>query len=387
MNFDLVLSGNIVDQNRTYDANIGIKNGVISRITQSPIEGKKIALSDSSFIFPGFIDMHVHLRQDASGRWNYKEDFLTGSQAAAHGGVTTVADMPNNPVPATTPEAIMEKINLTKKAIVDILFYGGVSGNPAKLKAMSTLVCGYKIYAGETTGTLAIGLDEIEKAIRIISETGKPVVFHAGEQLKEILSMCENYDITVHIAHVSTKKEIAVIEKYRKKMQLTCEATPHHLYFSEGHMEKLGNLSKVKPPLSSESDRNAVFDAMKKGVIDVLATDHAPHTIEDKKKGASGFPHLDTYGMFVSWLIEKKFPLQRIAQITSFKPAGILGLNNRIIKEGMPANLAVIDMQPCSIEKLYTKCNWSPFSNLEFPGKVMYTIYQGRIIMDNGKIV
>jgi len=384
--YDLVLSGKLVDPiDGVYEANIGITKGVISQITKDPIEGKKIYLPDAAIIFPGFIDPHVHLRQDISGKWNYKEDFLCGSKAAAHGGVTTVADMPNNPTPATTPEAIVEKINLSKEALIDILFYGGVLGNFDKLKAMSTLVCGYKIYAGETTGSITIGLDEIEKAVRLLSDTDKPVVFHAGESLKEILAICENYNIRVHIAHVKDRNEINLIEKYKKNMQLTCEATPHHLFFSENDKEKLGYLSNVNPPHMPEKDRAAVMDALKTGTIDMLATDHAPHTLEDKVKGASGMPHLDTYGPFVSWLIANGFSLKQIAKITSFNAANLLSLNNRArIKEGFLADLAVIDMQAEKVDKLYTKCGWSPFSDYEFPGRIACTIYHGNIIMKNG---
>lgn len=387
--YDLVLSGKLVDPiDGVYEANIGITKGVISQITQDPIEGKKLKLPDASLIFPGFIDPHVHLRQDISGKWNYKEDFLSGSKSAAHGGVTVAADMPNNPTPATTPEAIVEKINLSKDALIDILFYGGVLGNLDKLKAMSTLVCGYKIYAEETTGSMNIGLDEIEKVLRIISDTEKPVVFHAGEKLKEILDICKNYDVRVHIAHVNSISEINLIEKYKKKMQLTCEATPHHLFFSEKDKEKLGYLSTVNPPLMPEKDRAAVMDALKNGTIDMLATDHAPHTLEDKAKGASGFPQLDTYGSFVSWLIEKCFSPQRIAQITSFNAANLLKINNiaRICNNHL-ANLTVLDMQAEKVDKLYTKCGWSPFSGYEFPGRVVCTIYRGNIIMKNNEII
>jgi dihydroorotase len=281
----------------------------------------------------------------------------------------------------------VEKINLSKDALIDILFYGGVLGNLDKLKAMSTLVCGYKIYAEETTGSMTIGLDEIEKALRIISDTDKPVVFHAGENLKEILDICENYDVRVHIAHVSSISEINIIEKYKKKMQLTCEATPHHLFFSEKDKEKLGYLSTVNPPRMPEKDRAAVMDALKTGTIDMLATDHAPHTLEDKAKGASGFPQLDTYGPFVSWLIEKCFSLQRISKITSFNAANLLKINNiaRICNTHL-ANLTVLDMQAEKVDKLYTKCGWSPFDGMKLKGWPVKTFVRGKLVYDEGKI-
>lgn len=389
MIYDLVISGRIVDINGVYESNIGIINGKIKRMTDSKIEGKKsIALNNSSLIFPGFIDCHVHLREDASKQWTYKEDFFTGSKAAIHGGVTTVADMPNTPEPAISRERILEKIELAKKSPIQILFYGGVtSENLLELKEMVSLVCGYKIYFVETTGHLILERNKLESAVKIISETKKPVVFHCyPEDLGTILKTCKKYGAKTHIAHVSRKDEVRIIKKYKNKMQLTCETCPHYLFFTQK------DLKMVKPPLGSEEDRIAIMNALKKGTIDMLSSDHAPHTIKDKKNGASGFPGLDTYGNIVSWLLlNQKFKPETMARTTSYNPAKFLGLVDRgRIKEGLLANLTVLDTKGNTKIRnmnLQTKCEWSPFNGMALAGKILYTIYRGNTIMKNGKII
>ena len=378
---DLAITGRIVTTDGINESTICIKDGRIVKIGE---ERQSIHLSDSSLIFPGFIDAHVHLREDPSQQWSYKEDFLTASRAAVHGGVTTVADMPNNPLPAISKESIKEKIELSKKAIINILFYGGVvSENLQQLKEFSDLVCGYKIYAAETTGKLILKEEDMEDAIRVIAETGKSIVFHCEvNDLEKILGLGKKYNAKTHIAHVSKKSEIEIIKQYKDKMQLTCETCPHYLFFTRDNFKQ-----KVKPEIGNQGDRSALLEALKNGTIDILATDHAPHTIEDKVKGASGFPGLDTYGNFVAWLLNELKP-EQIVRLTSKNPAKLLGINNRGIEEGAIANLTILDMQKTTIKKedLQTKCRWSPFEGYEFPGQAVYTIYHGKLLMNNKNI-
>ncbi len=383
MNYDMVITGKIVDT-KTYNASICIEDNKIVSITREGVSGKK-EIKTPAYIFPGFIDAHVHLREDGSQQWTYKEDFITGSRAAIHGGVITVADMPNTPEPAGNREAVLKKIELAKKSQIPVLFYGAVlSSNMDKLKEMADVVCGYKIYAAETTGSLLLDdLDQIEKAVEILAETGKPIVFHCGNNLEKILKICKKYNAKTHIAHVSDKEEIEIIKKYKGSMQLTCETTPHNLYFSEKDTKK-NKLLQVKPPIGTEENRSELMAALKTGIIDMLSTDHAPHTLEDKKQGAAGLPELDTYSNIVSWLLTELRP-EQIVKLTSENPAKHLGISTGI-KEGLPANLTILDMQRTTVEKkdLKTKCGWSPYEGHEFPGKAIYTVYQGKILMENG---
>jgi len=384
MIYDLVISGKIVCPEKIFNGFIGINGERIAKVTDEEINGKKeIQLPESSLLFPGFIDAHVHLREDSSQQWSYKEDFITGSRAAIHGGVTTVADMPNTPEPAINRERILEKIRLAKKSKMGILFYGGVSGNLDKLKEMANLVCGYKIYAAETTGKLILKKEDLEDAIRIISETGKPIVFHCESDLEQILELCKKYNAKTHIAHVARKEEVEIIKRYKNKMQLTCETCPYYLFFTKKDFKEV-----VKPEIGGEEDISALLDALKQGTIDMLSTDHAPHTLEDKEKGASGFPGLDTYISFVSLLLREMKP-ERIAGLIK-NAADFLGISDiGQIKENYIANLAVIDMKKTSIRKedLQTKCGWSPYEGYEFPGRVTHTIYRGKLLMENERVL
>ncbi|MFH0832201.1 MAG: amidohydrolase family protein [Candidatus Aenigmatarchaeota archaeon] len=384
MIYDLVVSGRIVDINGVYESNIGIVGDRIKRISDGRIAGKKsLVLDDSCLIFPGFIDCHVHLREDASGKWNYKEDFVSGSRAAIHGGVTTVADMPNTPLPAISKEQVFERQKLAKKSMIDVLFYGGVTTeNLSEIKKMAKLVCGYKIYFAETTGNLILDRSKLEPTVKAISKTKKPVVFHCHpEDLETILKICKKYNARTHIAHLSKKVEIEIIKKYKNKVQLTCETCPHYLFFTKN------NRKDVKPEPGTEEDMSALLNALKDGSIDMLSTDHAPHTLEDKENGASGFPGLDTYGNIVSWLLNEMKP-EQIAQLI-MNAASFLDIDAGRIKENFIANLTILNMKKTKIRKedLQTKCGWSPFEGYVFPGKAIYTIYNGKILMKNGDIV
>ena len=176
--FDMVISGKIVDAKGTHNANIGIINGKIAKVSSSGLKGKEeLACTDSQLIFPGFIDPHVHFREPG---WEHKEDFLTGSMAAIHGGVTTVGDMPNLPEPIINKERLLKKISLAQKSLIDILHIGGVNKhNINETREIANLISAFKIYTAESTGELTLnGWNQIEEATKIISQLKKPITFH-----------------------------------------------------------------------------------------------------------------------------------------------------------------------------------------------------------------
>ncbi len=420
--YDIVVSGKVADAvNGVSNKSIGISEGLIKEISSSMLDGKRVlALGDSCIIFPGFVDAHVHLREDASAKWNYKEDFLTGSRAAMHGGVAAVADMPNTPLPAISRERIIEKKRLAEKSLVDIFFYGGVSaGND--VESMANVVPAFKIYTEGTTGDLALSWPEIENAIERIATLNKPIVFHCGDDeinrnaserlkglsypsihcdmrpreseisgIEKVLEICSRCNARPHITHVSTREGLEIIRKFRSELPVTCDVTPHHLFFTRDDMEN--NLLKMNPPLRTRLDCKALMDALKNGDINFLASDHAPHTLEEKKAGAAGVPQLDTYGNFILWLlIEKKFSEKRIAEIASYSAARFLGLNTHgRMAEGFAANLTIIDTDgetEIRNKNMQTKCGWTLFDGMKFPGRVMHTICNGRIAMENGRVM
>jgi len=391
MAYDLVLEGKIVDLENIFEAQIGIEDGVIKEIKKQGLkEERTIKTSSSSLIFPGFIDPHVHLREDANHEWDYKEDFLTGSKAAAHGGVTAVFDMPNNKLPSVTKDRILKKKELARKAIIDVFFYGGVHPDHfGQIEKMSDDVIGYKIYLSMTTGGLIISENDLEKALPILSKANKPLVFHCEDMklLEKVLANKGKFHR--HIAHVSNIETLDIIKKFRNSYT-TFETAPHYLFFDKSKTEDYRY--SVHPPLEDIADVKALREALIRGEVDMIGTDHAPHTLEDKKNGIGGVPNLDTYGNFISWLIKVlKMDPTNIVKLSSYNVAKLFGLNDRgRIAEGLKADLAVLDTNsPTKIksDNLYTKCGWSPFEGMEFPGKIAFTIKNGKILMEDGIVV
>ncbi len=386
MKFDLVVEGKIVNPERIFEAQIGIEDGVIKEIKRQGLEGEERIVVRNGMIFPGFIDSHVHLREDSSHKWDYKEDFETGSKAAAHGGVTTVIDMPNNFLPAVTESRILEKIELAKKSTVDVLFHGGVDkGHFDEIKKMSRHVVGYKIYLSETTGGLTLDRNALGIVLGGIKETGLPAVFHLDEKqqiLKEFLDLAKRSKVKMHIAHVSKSLSVATL----KNSNLTYEITPHHIIFDQSDEGKIKFLT-MNPPLGTKVDRMAVINALKTGQVFSLATDHAPHSIEDKENGARGVPGLDVYGNIVSWLLNSlRLDPTYVARLTSFNIAKLFDLKGKgELSQGNPADISILKFEPEKVDSAnhFTKCGWSPYDGMMFPGKVAYTIFNGNVIYSN----
>lgn len=402
---DLIIEGRIVNPYAIHDAQIAIDNGYITAIKKQGLNGERKIEARRCLIFPGFIDLHAHLREDSSHKWDYKEDFKSGTAAALHGGITTVIDMPNTPLPGISTDRLIKKKELARtEGLIDILFYGGVSdSNINTIAKMQKEVIAYKIYLAETTGGLYIRDDVLPKAIAAVEATAKPLVIHCEDQrviekmreglkakahselrpeeaelsaVKNVLAAASG-DIKINIAHVSTYRTLDLIGN-----KFHCEATPHHLFFTKKDVQ-VNAFLKVNPPLRSEENRLRLLDAFKSGKIDFLVTDHAPHTKEEKARALfdapAGVPNLDTYGNFVAWLIVRcGVPPMLIARACAYNPAMFLGLHDRgSIEVGKRANLSILDIHKrvkIRSERLYTKCAWSPFEGYEFPGAMRHVV-------------
>ena len=429
---DLVVEGKVVNPEGVYEAQIGIDDGYITEIKKQGLRAEKTVAARGCLIFPGFIDIHAHLREDSSHKWDYKEDFGTGSAAAVHGGITTVVDMPNTPLPGINADRIRKKRELaraTSKGLIDVFFYGGVTeSNLSAIADMQKEVVGYKIYLCETTGGLYIRDEMLPAAIKALQATSKPVVIHCEDQrviekkkeelkvkgsrsysglrpeeaelaaVSRVLSTVSRsasgghdrakIKVNTNIAHVSVYETLSMIKPYKN---VHGEVTPHHLFFNNEDVRAKQAFLKMNPPLRAEENRQRLLDALKRGEIDFLATDHAPHTQEEKSLDFSvapaGVPNLDTYGNFVSWLIVRcDVRPELISRLCAYNPAAFLGLDDRgHIEAGKRANLTVLDLHRsvkiCG-ERLYTKCGWSPFEGYEFPGAVRHTIFNGVILSE-----
>ncbi|MCW3132112.1 MAG: dihydroorotase family protein [Candidatus Methanospirare jalkutatii] len=408
---ELVIEGRFVHPEGIFEAEVGVDEGRISAVRKQGLSGeRRVSAGAGCLIFPGFVDLHAHLREDESHEWSYKEDFLSGAKAAVHGGVTTVVDMPNTPRPATSAERVRAKKRLAEKAqgLAEILFCGGVTEenlHSGEIERMREEVVAFKIYLCETTGGLYLPANALPKAL--LATRGKPVVFHCEDQelvlrgrrseaatevsavrsvLSAALSLNANVraELKINIAHVSSEEAVFALRTFRNHTdapRVFCEVTPHHLFFSEKDAAR-NRMLRVNPPLRSERSRRTLLNALKRGEIDFIASDHAPHTAAEKAEGAAGVPNLDTFGSFVGWLILRGVSPCRIASACAAMPASFLSLKDRgRIEEGKRADFTILDlkrMRKISSEHLYTKCGWSPFEGCEFPS-VRHTIVKGEV--------
>ena len=419
MEHDLVLEGKVVTSEGLLDTEVGVSDGIIQEVGKG-LKGSRRIRAGDCLIFPGFIDIHVHMREPG---WEHKEDYRTGTEAAAHGGVTTVVDMPNNQTPANTREAIDAKRRLASgKAVVRVEMNGGVDpGDLEKLGEMAPVVVGYKIYLSETTGARAFPASQLGACLALIEATKKPVSLHCEEQgvvdeMEQKLAGIEGPDLhcdlrppraeteavarvvgalratrraRANVCHASTAKTLDMVRSARAEgTQLFCEATLHHLYFDRRSMFSNPFL-RANPPLRSEDDRQALLRGIRSGDVSFLVTDHAPHTEEEKRAGAAGVPGLDDYAHVVSWLIKGEgMNPSTISKLACTNPAVFLGLRDRgSVAAGMRGDFAVIDLHaPETVKRdaLRTKCGWSPYEGREFPGRARWTIVGGEVVRDGG---
>lgn len=341
-------------------------------------------------VFPGLIDPHVHLREPGA---EYKEDFKSGTMAAIAGGFTTVIDMPNNPLPTITIARYKEKKELAKKkALCDVFFhFGATDNNQGEAKKAGAL--SMKFYLGKTTGDLLLKeKDSIEKHFQTFDGV---FVFHAssseGDEVTQIEKTIENissvgflakkYKRNCHIAHVSASEEL---EKARF-FNITTETAPHYLFLSSKDAARLGNKGTVYPNLRSDSVRKKLLQNI--SLIDCIATDHAPHTLEDKENGAHGFPGLETsLALMLKLYHERILSLEEIIKKMSAVPSRLFRLSDRgEIREGAKADITIVDLKKewkVEGEELYTKCKWSPFEGQILKGKVKSVLFNGNLVFD-----
>jgi dihydroorotase len=444
------IEGNIINIDGQARKRVEIgDDGIISAVL-GPTGKADVVLADE-LIFPGFIDVHVHARECADHSWDYKEDFTTAGWAAINGGVVAFADMPNNPVPPMDLKSYDDKNQLAKKSAVDVVLYAGIGPGTKPfersvpiyrlqpINGHATKQVPYKVFMGQSIGDLFFStLEDLESAISKYS--GQNVSFHCEDpeileknkiqpthrlrrppeaEISAVdfaLKMIKKYRLQGKICHCSTVEGLQKIISAKKSgLSVTVEVTPHHLYFDDtviarrsaqgdeailsekgiaaSSRQSPGLLAmtkklQVNPPIrQTKENRLALIAALKKGDIDYLATDHAPHTIAEKEKGMSGLPHLDTYGPFAAWLMaEHGFTPADIARVCSFNPGKWFNQFSPIkfgeVKKDYAGSLTVLDMKkPVKIEKtmLKTKCGWSPFEGVAFPGRVAMTIIKGKV--------
>jgi dihydroorotase len=412
------------------DITFDSENCLILKVSPAVLKAHQVDYfyGDDCLLFAAMGDIHIHAREDVSQKNCYKEDFISTSQAAINGGVLHVADMPNNPIPPIDDSSYLNKLSLVEKSEVPILLYAGIG---PETRALSFKVP-YKAYMGPSIGDLFFkdnaSLDRVLEHYR-----GEMVSFHCEDPeileehkhestheckrpvkaevvaTKTALALIEKYQLRGKLCHYSSGEGLELIKAAKKKgLSVTCEVTPQHLYYSLDELKALSHedktLFQMNPPIREKSDQERLLTAFKEGIIDYLATDHAPHDDQEKKRGTSGMPGLDTYGPFVTWLIvDQKIDPKIVAKAVSEKPGdffneflGVMSKHSHVfqdyglglghLKPGYSASFTILNLKsPLKIEKhnLKTKASWSPFLGVQFPGRVEALFLKGRFLSVN----
>lgn len=336
---------------------------------------------------PGLIDPHVHLRDPGA---THKEDFTTGTQAALAGGFTTLLDMPNNPGhPIVSPAALARKIEATQSRLMcDVgFFYGASADNLDTYGPVADDVFGLKLYLDHTTGDLKIDDLETIRRIMLAWPRHKPLCVHAEDRtLAMVLGLLPSVGRGVHFCHVSRRVEIELIRDAKERgLPVTCEVAPHHLYLTEEDVPRLGGLGIMKPPLGRSSDVDALWANL--DIVDMIATDHAPHTLVEKE-GAHppfGVPGLETsLPLMLTAVHQGRLSLDRLVQMMYTAPARLFHI------ESQPDTYVEIDDARhwnIASESLYTKCGWTPFDGMPVVGAVKTVTLRGEQLVQDGRVV
>lgn len=417
-------SGKAFISGKLVRANILIEGGKIKSVSAKKISAEKEIDCTGKTILPGAIDCHVHFRTPG---FEHKEDMDSGSQGALRGGVTTVMDMPNTSPATTTVGALQQKRSLAATDCrVNFDAYMAATGKNFSEIEDAPALRAVKIYFGSSTGNMLFNNEagimwlfslakqkgfivaahaedeaEIQKNTEKFRTESNPVVhmkirsdIAETKAVKTLCTLQGKIGNRLHIAHLSSKKGLEAVKKAKRGKtgkNVTCEVTPNHLFLSSKDYKKLGNLIKCNPSIKSEADRKALWKGFKAGAIDMIATDHAPHTREEKGRGyweaPSGIPGVETMlPLLLDAVARKKITLKRVVQTACEKPAQIFGWNTKgSIKEGFDADLIVVDMKKTlkvEDQKLATKAGYSPFNGQKLKGVVEKTIVGG-VVFEN----
>ncbi|MEF8852651.1 MAG: dihydroorotase [Haloarculaceae archaeon] len=361
-----------------------------------PLEGERVVDGSGKRLLPGMIDVHVHFRQPGG---SHKETWTTGSASAAAGGVTTVVDQPNTSPPTVDGAAFDEKFEFAVESLVDFGINGGVTGewDPDTLFERGLFALG-EVFLADSTGNMGIEADRFVEALAAADAEGVPVTVHAEDadlfntgararddadawsayrtaraEVSAVRQACEvaaDRGTTVHIAHTSTPRGIDIAAG----AGMTCEVTPHHMFLSRRDLPELGTHGRMNPPLRREKRRQRVYDRVADGTVEVVATDHAPHTRAEKDasiwNAPSGVPGVETaLPLLLAEARTGDLSYERVRDLTAANPAEVFDVPGKgRVAEGYDADLLLVDpaeTHPIRGERLHTKCDWTPFEGRE----------------------
>ena len=338
---------------------------------------------------PGLIDPHVHLRDPGH---TYKEDWDSGTASAIAGGYTCVLAMPNTSPPVTDPDRFESIISAAReKARCDYGVYaGGSSTNTASVSKLSKKVSGLKLYLNDTFGDLRLdGLHSINAHMAVWPDN-RPLLCHAeGYMAAVVLMLAMLHRRSVHICHVSRKEEIDLIRAARERgLPVTCEVTPHHLFMTDADIDPIvRGRYVVSPRLNTQSDQNALWQGIADGVVDCIATDHAPHTLQEKdsQNPPPGFPGLETgLALMLGAVRGGRLTMDLLVELMHINPARIFRLAPQ------PETWIEVDMNKkweVNASGFHSRCGWSPFEGIKLHGCVNKVSLRSKVVYSNGEVL
>lgn len=434
MSVDLVIdNAKIYTEQGIYEGGIAVREGKIWTVAKSSnLPRASVTINaNKMLILPGLIDVHAHLRDlDLA----YKEDYYTGTCAAVSGGFTTVFDMPNTVPPTNSVERLRKKMEFASdKIVANVGFYSSLPKRIEEVKPIADLgAIGFKLFLNKPDYVLDIDNDRIlVEAFKKIKKTNKILAVHAEDKaiiedlkcelkkarnsgievyhkahplkaeiqaVKRLISLVKKSQVKIHFCHISTHE--ALIDIVRAKAEgwkVSCEATPHHLLLSNEDAYLFGNSSIIDPPLRDEETVKALWQGLINGDIDLIATDHAPHTLKEKRnenvwKVPPGAPGLETALPVLLNMVNKgALSLSRVVESLASTPARVFGLKGKgLIKEGFDADLTMVDLKKefkIDPSNFHSKAKYSPFSGLTVLGSVLKTFIGGMMVMEDSEVL
>lgn len=428
----------IVNEGKIFRGDVFINVGVIERVVRrqtgekTSVEtppGYKRINGNGKHLIPGVIDDQVHFREPGL---THKADIGTESKAAVAGGVTSFMDMPNNKPPILTQDLLEAKFRTAaEKSMANYSFYMGTSNENAEeaLKTDPSSVCGIKVFLGSSTGNMLV--DNIDTLNTLFSRSRVPVAVHCEDEgiiqrnmaifrekygakvpleahplirssdacyksTKLAVKLARIYNTRLHVLHVSTAAELDLFDndKPLEKKKITSEVCVHHLWFNSSDYSRLGSRIKWNPAVKTREDQQALFTGLLDDRLDVIATDHAPHTLEEKTRNyfkcPSGGPLVQhSLPVMIEFMHQGRISFEKIVEKMCHAPARCFNIKNRgFIREGYMADLVIIDLvgkTPVNKDTILYKCGWSPFENTTFGSAVTHTFVNGRLAWENGK--
>ena len=414
----IIKNGTCYIDGKLVNTDITVSGGKIKSIGKADLNNHKVYDAENKIVLPGIIDTQVHFREPGS---TDAEDLESGSRAAVLGGVTSLFEMPNTNPPTANLVEFEKKLKAAKNRMHSnyAFYFGATPSNTDQLAQLKNVegCCGVKLFAGSSTGNLLVDKEaDIEK---VISSSDRVVSIHSEDEdiiklrkkfirkgdvhshhewrnvecamssTRRVVKIAERYNKKIHVLHVTTKDEVDFLAMHKKNV--TFETTPQHLtLYAPDCYDKLGTYAQMNPPLRTKDHYDRLWTAIKNNIVDVLGSDHAPHTKKNKQKeypnSPSGMPGVQTiFPVMLNHVNNKKLSLNRFVQLTSANPARLFGIKNKgFIEVGNDADFTVIDLNKERVIEnnwIASKCGWTPYNGMKIKGWPIMTVIRGNIVM------